>query len=172
MNMLSDYFSKLANLEYFDPQAFQPDNNVSKEVCGFILSLALIYNDIKNISLFFELTSKSVPQGKFEERKEWGEYNGILNFLDRLIIGLLHELFRLIRENKGVIEDIYFKQIIRLIRKDAKISWQALVDTSFEKYSDNKLAKDLMVIRNKVSFHYDPKAIKQGYDFFYDKVKK
>jgi len=46
------------------------------------------------------------------------------------------------------------------------------VHTSFEKYSDNKLAKDLMVIRNKVSFHYDPKAIKQGYDFFYDKVKK
>lgn len=172
MNMFSNHYSNLADLEYFDPQAFQPDSNVSKELCGFILSLAFIYNDMKNISLFFELTSKSAPEGEFEERKDWGEFNGILNFLDRLIIGLLHELFRLIRDNKKVIDDIYFKQIIKSIRKDVKTSWQALVDTSFDRYSSNQLAKELMIIRNKVSFHYDPKVIKQGYDFFYDKVKK
>ena len=47
-----------------------------------------------------------------------------------------------------------------------------MVDTSFEKYSDNKLAKDLMIVRNKISFHYDPKAISKGYDFFYKNIKK
>ena len=98
MNDLSEHFSKLANLQYFDPKAFQPDNNVSKEVCGFVLSLALIYNDIKNINLFFEILKGSKPQGSFIERKDWGEYNGITKFLDRLIIGSLHELFNLIKK--------------------------------------------------------------------------
>ncbi len=89
MNGLSEHFSKLANLQYFDPKAFQSDNDVSKEVCGFVLSLALIYNDIKNINLFIEIVENSRPQGLFEERKDWGEYCGLIIFLDRLIIGSL-----------------------------------------------------------------------------------
>lgn len=172
MNNLSEHFSKLANLQYFDPQAFQADNTVSKEVCSFVLSLALIYNDIKNTSLFIEILKKSKPPGTFEERKDWGEYNALINFIDRVTIGLLHELFRLIKDNKGVLEDKFFKEVIKSINKDAKKSWQALVDTSFEKSSDNKLSKDLMFIRNKVSFHYDPKAINKGYKHFYKNIKK
>ena len=171
MNNLSEHFSKLAELEYFDPQAFQADDTVSKEVCGFVLSLALIYNDIKNIILLTKLLENYKPEGSFVERKDWGEFNGIDDFLDRLTIGLLHELFCLIKDSKSVLEDKFFKQIINSIQKDAKTSWQVLVDTSFEKYSNNKLAKDLMLVRNKISFHYDPKAIKQGYDFFYNDFK-
>lgn len=172
MNGLSEHFSKLATLQYFDPKAFQADSTVSKDVCGFVLSLALIYNDIKNIQLFMEILKKSKPTGIFEERKDWGEYNALLNFLDRVTIGSLHELFRLIKNNKGVLEDKIFKEIIKSINKDAKKSWQALVDTSFKKISDNKLAKDLMFIRNKVSFHYDPKAIIKGYEHFYKNIKE
>ena len=171
MNGLSEHFSKLANLQYFDPKAFQSDNDVSKEVCGFVLSLALIYNDIKSTNLFIEILKGSKPQGSFIERKDWGEYNGTINFLDRLIIGLLHELFNLIKENKCVLEDNFFKEVIKSIRKDAKVSWKALVDTSFDKFSKNKLAKELMIVRNKISFHYDPKAIRKGYDFFYEDIK-
>jgi hypothetical protein len=171
MNNLTEHFAKLANLEYFDPKAFEPDDNVSKEVCGFLLSLALIYNDIKNIALLFEVVKESKPDGNFVERKDWGEYNGIINFLNRINISILHELFCLIKENNKVLEDKFFKQIIKLMRKDAKASWQILVDTSLEKYTDNKLSKDLMIIRNKIASHYDPKAIKMGYDFFYDTLK-
>lgn len=172
MNSLSEHFSKLANLEYFDPKAFQADNIVSKDVCGFVLSLALIYNDIKNTNLFIEILKKSVPSGSFEERKDWGEYNALINFIDRITFGLSHELFRLIKDNKDVLSDKFFKGVIKSINKNAKKSWQALVDTSFEKYSDNKLAKDLMLIRNKVSFHYDPNAIYKGYEHFYIEIKK
>jgi|WetSurMetagenome_2_1015567.scaffolds.fasta_scaffold31157_4 hypothetical protein len=171
MNNLSEHFSKLAELQYFDHKAFQADDTVSNEVCGFILSLALIYNDLKNIILFTELLKSSKPEGSFVERKDWGEYYGLDNFLARSSIAILHELFGLIRNNKSVLEDKFFKQIIKNIRKGAKISWQILVDTSFEKYSNNKLSKDLMLIRNKIASHYDPKAIKLGYDFFYKQIK-
>jgi len=100
MNSFSESFSRLADLQYFDPKAFQSDSNVSKEVCGFVLSLALIYNDLKNINLILEILEKSKPQGTFEERKDWGEYYGVLNYLDRINIGLLHELFNLIKKIK------------------------------------------------------------------------
>ena len=172
MNNLSEHFSKLADLQYFDYKAFQSNEIVSKEVCGFVLSLALIYNDIKNIGFLIELLRTTKPKGSFVERKDWGEYNGINNFLEKLTMGILHELFNLIKDNKRILEDKFFKQIINSIRKDAKIAWQVLVDTSFEKYGNNKLAKDLMLVRNKISFHYDPKAIKQGYDYFFNDKKK
>lgn len=172
MNNLSEHFSKLAKLEYFDPKAFQADSAVPKEVCGFVLSLALIYNDIKNTRVIIEVLKKSKPPGTFEERKDWGEYNALINFIDRVTIGSLHELFCLIKNNKGALEVKFFKEVIKSINKDAKNSWQALVDTSFEKISDNKLAKDLMLIRNKVSFHYDSKAINKGYENFYKNSKE
>ena len=28
-----------------------------------------------------------------------------------------------------------------------------------------------MIIKNKISFHYYPKAIRKGYDFFYESIK-
>ena len=172
MNDFSESFSRLADLQYVDFKAFQSDNIVSRKVCGFVLSLSLIYNDIKNTSLFHEILEKSKPPGTFEEKKDWGEYSALINFIGRVTIGSLHELFGLIKANKGILEDNFFKEVIKSINKDAKKSWQALVDTSFEKYGDNKLAKDLMFIRNKVSFHYDPKAINNGYEHFYKNIKK
>ncbi len=166
-NSFPEHFSRLAPLQYFDPQAFKPDKNFPPDVCGFILSLSLIYNDIKNTSLLNNAIFHSVPPGDFKETKEWGEFSGLREFIDRITIGISHELFNLIKDNKSVLDHICFKEIIKTLSKKSKESWWALVDTSLGKTTDNPLAKVLMLIRNKIAFHYDPKVIMKGYKHFF-----
>jgi hypothetical protein len=172
MNILTHHFSKLATLESFDHNAFKPDNHVSKDICGFILSLSLIHNDLKNTFMFMDVIDDSKPDGEYEVRKDWGEHRALRDFIDRVTLGILHELFNLIEKNKGVLENKFFEGVIKSISKESKEFWKALVDTSFQNYNDNKLAKDLKKIRNNVSFHYGPKAIFQGYENFFEKIKK
>jgi hypothetical protein len=41
--------AQLAPLETFDPAVFEPSGDVSQEMCDFVLALALIYNDCKDL---------------------------------------------------------------------------------------------------------------------------
>ena len=172
MSIVKNSFSELGTLEAFDPKAFYPDDKVSQNICGFVLSLALIYTDIKNISIFYETLVDSKPDGSFKIREDWGEYNGLMNYIDRQNIGVLHELFKLIDKSKKILEDLFFKSVIRSINKEAKKSWQDLVSASLNRSRNNKLAKDLMNIRNKISFHYDQKIILRGYNHCFQNIKK
>jgi hypothetical protein len=176
MESIKEGFQRLADLESFDPKAFEPDDTVSKDLCGFVLTLALIYDDIKNLSIFIRSVLEVKPEGDFIVRRDWGEFNALLNFLNRLNIGILHELFNLIESNKKNIEDKFFKEVLRHVRKDALKDWYALVDISLNRRTTtNELAKHLMLIRNKISFHYDQKMIRKGYKFLFqrrDDIKK
>jgi len=63
--------------------------------------------------------------------------------------------------------------VIKSIKRDAKRSWESLVDTSFGKDTGmDKISKYLILVRNKMSFHYDPKIIINGYNYFYEKIKE
>ena len=171
MKNFSDYFSELANLQWFEPEAFKENDDVPGEVCGFVLSLALIYNDIKNIAIFYHVIKESKPPEPIQESKEWGEFSALQNFIDRITIGILHELFNLIKTHEKVLKNKFFISIIKSIPKGPRNYWQAIVDSSFEKYNDNKLVKDLMIVRNKVAFHYDPKVILNGYRYFFENAR-
>jgi hypothetical protein len=167
----SQYFAKLAPLEWFDQNAFKEDDKISREVCGFVLSLALIYNDIKNTALLNKVLNESRPAEPYMICKEWGEFSALEHFIDRMTVGILHELFNLIYKNEKILKDKFFISIVKSVPNDLRNNWESIVNTSFEKPNENKLTKDLMFIRNKVSFHYDRKVIFSGYKNFFEKVK-
>jgi hypothetical protein len=166
MEFFEECYSRLADLETFDPKAFSPDENVSKDICGFILSLALIYTDIKNLTIFYDAILKSKPKGEFKLQKDWGEYIGMSRFLDRLNISALHELFKLIEGEKDLLDKSFMKSLIRSLNKEARSGWEALVDASLLKVSTDKFSKELMFIRNKITFHYDSKIVLRGFEHF------
>jgi len=168
LSYISNCFSRLSNLESFDKAAFYPDEKVSKDLCGFVLALSLVHTDVKSVSMLIGSVIDSKPDGEPEISKEWGEFNGLINFLNRLNISILHELFEFINHNKEILEDKYFKEVIRSIKKDVIESWNVLVDTALDRKSSNTFAKELMLIRNKISFHYDKKIIFKGYDFMFN----
>ncbi len=68
----------LAPLEIFDPRAFQGDQDVPQELCGFVLSLALIYNDYKNIMHGVHGLEAAKPEGEFKFTGLWGTWSRFL----------------------------------------------------------------------------------------------
>jgi hypothetical protein len=106
---------------------------------------------------------KVQPPLPVEENADWGEFNGVKFHVIRLQVALIHELLKLIKENKKVIEKPFFEEVVSQIDKKGRESWQTLVNVSQGKEDHNRIAKTLLMIRNKISFHYDPKEISKGY---------
>lgn len=157
---------ELAPLESFDPAAFKGDAKVSQDVCNFVLTLALIFNDLKDL-IFAQVTLQTQkPAGSFMVSRHWGEYSGIDQHLWKLMVGLFHEVVQLVRESEDVIADSFYQSVINGLRKKEKDIWLSLVDAARAKTGpvENRFA---LLIRNKVVFHYEPKEIYRGYRTYF-----
>ncbi len=163
MNKYLSKFSEISSLETFDAQAFLANEQVSQDVCNFVLTLACIYNDYKDTILALDYLSKVQPPFPVEETATWGEYNGIKFHVIRSQIALVHELLKLIENNKKALEDTFYQSVVNQLDKRGRQSWRTLVAASQGMKDSNKTAKILLMIRNKISFHYDPKEIFKGY---------
>ena len=165
-----DECASLAPLESFDPSAFQPDSETPERLCNFILALALIYNDCKDIISAVVLLHDSRPDGPSKISRIWGAYYGIEWHLLKIFVSLLHELFNLIRENKDLLEHPLFTEIVRLLRSKARQNWRDLVAVALGATPKSELGRILLLVRNKVSSHYDLKCLAKGYsDYFLGK---
>lgn len=163
MQNLSEESAQLAPLQTFDPNAFVGNNEVPQNICNFILALALVYNDCKNGMSSNLLLADFRPVGKPRTSRSWGNYNGMKFHYIRLHVGLLHELFSLIEENRDVIQHSFFGSVIKLLPSPARGSWEDLVAASLGTGTSSPMGRTLLMIRNKVAFHYDCKEIYRGY---------
>lgn len=166
-------FDSLNKIEGFDRNAFIAENKDEQAVCSFILSLALIYNDIKNIHLFISVLGASKPEGEMKISKDWGEYNGINFFLHKILISILHETMDVIKnkKNRRVLQHELFEKTIKQISKKSKTSWNLLVEASKNNNSMSKSQNPYLMIRNKIGFHYDNKKIYSGYKKNFTEIK-
>src|ERR1700733_8110948 len=90
----------LAPLHFCDPQAFIANNEEDKLVCDFVLSLALIYNDlIDSLSILVHLINLK-PKLAFEISKIFGEFSGVEQHHYRTLLLEMHELFYLLQQKK------------------------------------------------------------------------
>lgn len=165
--------SEISSLETFDVRSFLCNEQVSQDVCNFVLSLACVYNDFKDTTLALYYLSKVQPASPNEETATCGEYNGIRMHIIRSQVALIHELIDLIKRENKAVEDSFFQEIISQVDKVGRKSWKTLVDVSQGKNESNKISKALLMIRNKISFHYDVKEIFKGYKkLFIDSADK
>lgn len=153
----------LAALETFDPEAFRGDDKVPQAVCNFVLALALIFNDCRDAIYAYVALGGSKPEGPMQRTRVWGAIAGAQLHAFRAVAGLLHELFELIRANDEVLHHDFFVSLLQQVHPKSREAWQALVDVARGATPAHKLGKRLLLIRNKVFFHYDPKAIFAGY---------
>jgi hypothetical protein len=163
---------ELSELESFDSKAFEGDTEVPQDVCNFVLTLSLVFNDLKDLLYANEYIQTIKPHGDFKINREWGNYGGINNHFKRSIIGYVHELMNLVKANQKTIEHPFFQTIINKLDTTHQEAWLSLVDSSFEKPTSTQIGKYLLYIRNQVVFHYEPKPIFLGYkEFFSSGVK-
>lgn len=170
MKYFAEYYSQLSPHDEFDPKAFIGNEDVPQELCNFVLALALTYNDYKYYSISFNMLLKSEPEGKPQRNSAWGEFTGIKFHIIRLHIGFVHELFKLIQGNKKVLEHPFFIEVIRVLNKKGRKSWDALIEAALADEATPKRSNSLHMVRNKVAFHYDTKELLAGYNsgFFKD----
>lgn len=160
---MSDMSRELAPLETFDPRAFDGDSNVPQYVCSFVLTLALIHNDCNDGIDSYQRLRDSKPPGSPSVSRAWGSHMGAVKHYFRAHCGLIYELLMLISANARTIEHPFFVSVIKRCPPRVRNSWDALVDAAREKPTSSPLNSALLRIRNKVSFHYDPKEIYKGY---------
>jgi hypothetical protein len=156
----------LANLESFDPAAFEADGKVSQDVCNFVLTLAIIYNDLKDLIHADVTLQTQAPKTPFKISRHWGAYNGLRFHVWRLMVGLFHELLYLIRRSNKVLEDSFFKSVMFQLPKEERDIWHDFVSVAFDKQTATE-SRFALLVRNKLVFHYDPKEIYRGYRTFF-----
>jgi len=155
--------SELAELETFDTRAFQGDSSVPQDVCSFVLSLALIYNDYKDIVLAQILLDQEEPQETPLKSRIRGAFSGMNLHLLRLHVAQMHALLEFVRDGRGEYEHPFFQDLIRQLSRQSRDAWRTVVQVSEGATPQSDLGKALLMIRHKVSSHYDPRMLYRGY---------
>lgn len=167
MNNGVDKIGDLANLESFDSKAFEADGTVSQDVCNFVLTLALIFNDLKDLVYAHVTLQNHKPSGSFKISRPWGAYGGIDLHLLRLMVGLFHEIIDLIKRSDKVLADPFFQSVLTRLRRKERDIWHTLVNVAQGQQTTTPENRFALFVRNKLVFHYDPKEIYWGYHNFF-----
>src|SRR5262245_21272272 len=113
-------FLELTPAETFDPAAFIENAEVPQAVCNFVLALALVYNDCKDIVAAQIAIESLKPAGKPEKTAQWGAYYGLQHHAVRMLITAIHELLKLIRTNQPSVGHPFFQSVVRNIHPRAR----------------------------------------------------
>ena len=158
---------QLAPLQTFSREAFVGDSNVPQGICNFVLALALIYNDCKDGIFSNLILGESKPSGGIQLSRPWGAYSGFMVHILRLHLALIQELLNLIEKSQQTIKHPFLNSVIQQLSKQDRDSWDALADAALQKQTSSPLNKFLLMIRNKVSSHYNAKELYRGYQYHF-----
>ena len=154
---------KLAPLESFDADLFNPCSKEERGLCNLIISFALIFNDLKDTSMALRFVKNYDSRVNPEISPEKGQQGGLFVHLLRIEAGIMKELMVLIENNTNVIESSEFIGLTKKLSLRARECWNAVVSIALERTTTHPMGKFLLFVRNKVAFHYDPKEIARGY---------
>jgi hypothetical protein len=153
----------LASLESFDPRVFVESREWSKELCDLILAFAVAHNDYSDIDFGLTLRNKVMPSPPDALSPEVLFHKGLGIHLIKLLAALLHELLAVIKQNRAVIEGPAFAKLVATLPKILKPIWADVVQTALDPTANNDFARMVLIARNKVAFHYDPRLIGIAY---------
>jgi hypothetical protein len=163
MEDFDSHCASLARLNIFDPSAFRGDEDVPQHVCSLILALALVWNDCKDICYARSLLQDSKPDEPARNNKAWGEFGGVDVHLFRLEVALMHELFGLICRSEVAVRSDSLADLLAKLPAYVRDTWASLVQVALGATPTDPFGRCLLMIRNKISSHYDPKVIFRGF---------
>lgn len=156
--------ARLSPLETFDPAVFVGDDKTPQHVCDFVLSLAVAYNDIRDLVHAQQLLAAVRPADLTQPSTAAGQFGGLHVHWVRMLAGVLTELAQLITENSTVLASASFQGVIRSLPKSFREAWQSTVTAaSATTPQGDRFGRLIYFARNKVAFHYDRKEISRGY---------
>jgi hypothetical protein len=163
MRPFDEECADLAPLETFEPSAFEGTAEVPQHVCNLVLALALFYNDYKDALFASIALGDAKPAGSFERTRLWGAHSGMEFHAIRLQIGLLHELFKLVRDSTEALNHPFMLRVAKRLPSASRDAWDSLLQVAKDATPTDDFGRSLLRVRHKISFHYDPKEIFRGY---------
>lgn len=148
------------------------------DLANFFLVLAVIFNDIKGLLLFQEsIVDKYRKPENGEKSVHAGEFWGLHIQLTRLLLGTLHEVLKFLEEHQEEISSPEFKAILAKINnKEVGNAWNDIVGVALNaSVVESDFTKNLLFIRNNVSFHYNQggKELRRAFlNVFFERPKK
>jgi hypothetical protein len=149
----------LAPLEYVQPEVFAPDGKVPAHVCNLVLSLALAYNDLRDVMMAHVLLTEARPLNAPDISPARGNFGGLRSAVRRIQAGVVHELLDLVRRSKAAATHPSFLALTRKLTPAGRSAWASITDVAFDQPKNDALGKALLFLRNKLAFHYDPTEI-------------
>lgn len=142
--------------EQFNPQAFIGANEGEEKVCNFLLALALVYNDLKDLSWAAHHLGTAIKQRTATSVEQRGEESGMEIHLHRLTLGLLHEFLNLVEMNSDATKHALFAQLIQSLPSAVRPQWEDILRTAIREPNagPTDFRRRLGRIRNTSSFHY------------------
>lgn len=128
------------------------------------LSLAVVFNDVKGLMWIGEILEDGRPNDG-QVSAYGAQWQGIAIQITKLACGLVHELFKLLKNYRGDLHSAEMKRLLKKVPPGVAKKWKSLIALSGDVGTpSSSLAKSLLKIRNNVSFHYDqPQMLVRGY---------
>jgi hypothetical protein len=123
---------------------------------AFMLTLALIFNDLKGLIMFADAFRDYKPQDENEVSASAGEWWGVDMQVHRLSIGLIRELLDVLKAFESQARDPRIAAMFRKTSPQARRDWDALlrVATDHGDEGDREFRLTLVKIRSHGTFHY------------------
>ncbi len=155
----------IGSIKSLDPNRLVGNREEGYE--NFFLTLGLIFNDLKDISLFGKLLNERYqPSAPMVVGAHEAEFNGVNVHLNRLLSGVLRECLILIRDSDRIFKTELFKLVLEELPDDVLLVWNEIVSiASGEDIPDEllELRSVLKEVRHGVTYHYDAKKIREGF---------
>ena len=145
-----------------------PDQEEYRE---FLLTLALIFNDIKGLLIIYDSMRAlyQAPVSKPSVSGHRGELEGISVQLYTLLLGTLHEVLVFMHKSRTAYESPYIQRLLRATSKKTRLIWDVINKVANEEPISNprlsslkELSTFLVRARNNVSFHYQTHRLLLG----------
>ncbi len=148
------------------------NKNKKDDMQSFFLILGSIFNDLKGLIFFQKFIEENYRRpGPDEVSAHAGEYNGLMAYVDKLLIATIGEFFVFIDKNKSITSSISFLLLLKNLDSKNKNNWIDLVKLNEGSSVLSKIAR----VRSNVVFHYDHsmEEIRKGFimAFFTDRKK-
>lgn len=155
---------QVGKLETFDPEAFNPSPEWPKDICDFILALSAASNDLRDTFMcMYLLREDHKKNSDGSDIRYVALSGGVTIALRRLMVGVIHELLRLVKANANSIDSGAFRSIYQDLSRRSKEAWDRIWESANSKPVAGTLGRALLMCRNKVGFHYDAAQIGKAY---------
>jgi len=163
-----------------DILAVTPKNASDEEFKTALLSLAMIFNDLRGL-IFLDETIKTLYKnsGGPTVSEHTGEREGIIEQIYKILLATVHESIVFVRDSHKTLESELFQKLLKRTSQDTQDEWKVLIKIAKEEPLSNPdlkkyeaLIKLLKLARNNVGFHYQTnKKLNEGFRrFFYKKI--